>query len=72
VFLTGLIFLFWAVNPLIGMLISIAAYLLVIVIDNITARVYWQWMLKISWSVLLIISIINIAFLYFSKATIMA
>jgi ech hydrogenase subunit B len=71
VFLTGLIFLFWAVNPLIGVLISIAAYLLVIVIDNITARVYWQWMLKISWSVLLIISIINIAFLYVSKATIM-
>lgn len=71
VFLTGLIFLFWAVNPLIGVLIAIAAYLLVIVIDNITARVYWQWMLKMSWSVLLIISLINIAFLYFSKVTIM-
>jgi Formate hydrogenlyase subunit 4 len=69
VFLTGLIFLFWAVNPLIGLLISIAAYLLVIVIDNITARVYWQWMLKMSWSVLLIISIINIALLYASKVT---
>jgi ech hydrogenase subunit B len=64
VFLTGLIFLFWAVNPLIGAIISILAYLLVIVIDNITARVYWQWMLKLSWSVLLIISIVNIAFLY--------
>jgi ech hydrogenase subunit B len=66
VFLTGLIFVFWAVNPLIGAIISIIAYLLVIVIDNITARVYWQWMLKLSWSVLLIISIVNIAFLYLS------
>jgi ech hydrogenase subunit B len=66
VFLTGLIFLFWAVNPLIGAIISILAYLLVIVIDNITARVYWQWMLKLSWSVLLIISIVNIAFLYYT------
>jgi ech hydrogenase subunit B len=69
VFLTGLIFLFWAVNPLIGVLISIAAYLIVVVVDNITARVYWQWMLKLSWSVLLVISLINIAYLYFSNAT---
>lgn len=66
VFLTGLIFLFWASTPIIGVLIGIIAYLLIIVIDNITARVYWQWMLKLSWSVLLIMSIVNIAFLYFS------
>lgn len=66
VFLTGLIFLFWASTPIIGVLLGIIAYLLIIVIDNITARVYWQWMLKLSWSVLLIMSIVNIAFLYFS------
>jgi ech hydrogenase subunit B len=66
VFLTGLIFLFWASTPVIGVLIGIIAYLLVIVIDNITARVYWQWMLKLSWTVLLVISIVNIAFLYVS------
>jgi ech hydrogenase subunit B len=67
VFLTGLIFVFWAVNPLIGVLISAAAFFFVTLIDNITARVYWQWMLKLSWTVLLIISIVNIAFLYFSE-----
>lgn len=66
VFLTGLIFLFWASTPVIGVLIGIIAYLLVIVIDNITARVYWQWMLKLSWTVLLILSIVNIAYLYVS------
>ncbi|WP_243685134.1 hypothetical protein [Methanosarcina barkeri] len=48
------------------MLIGIIAYLLVIVIDNITARVYWQWMLKLSWTILLVISLVNIAFLYVS------
>ncbi|MGI5992949.1 MAG: respiratory chain complex I subunit 1 family protein [Methanosarcina sp.] len=69
VFLTGLIFVFWTVNPLIGVLIAIAAFLLVIVIDNITARVYWQWMLKLSWTLLLAISIVNIAFLYITKPT---
>lgn len=66
VFLTGLIFLFWASAPVIGVLIGIIAYLLVIVIDNITARVYWQWMLKLSWTILLVISLVNIAFLYVS------
>jgi ech hydrogenase subunit B len=66
VFLTGLIFMFWTVNPLIGAIISIVAFLLVIVVDNITARVYWQWMLKLSWTFLLAISIVNIAFLYLS------
>ena len=69
VFLTGLIFVFWAINPIIGLLISTAAFLLVIVVDNITARVYWQWMLKLSWTFLLLISIVNIAYLYLSRAT---
>lgn len=66
VFLTGLIFLFWASTPVIGVLIGIIAYLLVIVIDNITARVYWQWMLKLSWTILLVISLVNIVYLYVS------
>jgi ech hydrogenase subunit B len=64
VFLTGLLFVFWAINPVVGFLLSTAAFLLVIVVDNITARVYWQWMLKLSWTFLLIISLVNIAFLY--------
>jgi ech hydrogenase subunit B len=70
VFLTGLIFVFWTVNPLIGFLLSTAAFLLVIVIDNITARVYWQWMLKLSWTFLLAISLVNVVYLYVSGAKI--
>jgi ech hydrogenase subunit B len=64
VFLTGLLFVFWTVNPVIGFLLSTAAFLLVIVVDNITARVYWQWMLKLSWTFLLGISLVNIIYLY--------
>lgn len=64
VFLTGLLFVFWTVNPVIGFLLSTAAFLLVIVVDNITARVYWQWMLKLSWTFLLGISLINVIYLY--------
>jgi ech hydrogenase subunit B len=66
VFLTGLIFVFWAVNPLIGLIISAAAFFFVTLIDNITARVYWQWMLKLSWTLLLAISLVNVVYLYVS------
>ena len=67
VFLLGLMFLFWKVNIIIGLLVALIAFLFVIIMDNITARVYWQWMLKLSWTVLLIISVINILYLYVAK-----
>jgi ech hydrogenase subunit B len=67
VFLLGLMFIFWKVNIIIGLLIALIAFLFVIIMDNITARVYWQWMLKLSWTVLLIISVINILYLYVAK-----
>jgi ech hydrogenase subunit B len=65
VFLLGLMFLFWKVNIIIGLLIALIAFLFVIIMDNITARVYWQWMLKVSWTILLIISIANVLYLYY-------
>ncbi len=67
VFLLGLMFIFWKVNIIIGLLIALIAFLFVIIMDNITARVYWQWMLKLSWTVLLIISVINVLYLYVAK-----
>ena len=67
VFLLGLMFLFWKVNIIIGLFIALIAFLFVIIMDNITARVYWQWMLKISWTILLIISVVNVLYLYVAK-----
>jgi ech hydrogenase subunit B len=65
VFLLGLMFMFWSSNIIIGLLLAVVAFLFVIIMDNITARVYWQWMLKVSWSILLIISIANILIVYY-------
>lgn len=67
VFLLGLMFMFWSSNIIIGLLLAVIAFLFIIIMDNITARVYWQWMLKISWSILLIISIVNVLALYILK-----
>ena len=64
VFLLGLMFMFWNSSIIIGLLLAVIAFLFVIIMDNITARVYWQWMLKVSWTVLLIISLVNVFVLY--------
>jgi len=67
VFLLGLMFMFWNSSIIVGLLLAVIAFLFVIIMDNITARVYWQWMLKVSWTILLIISIVNIAYLYYIR-----
>jgi ech hydrogenase subunit B len=67
VFLLALMFLFWNVNIVIGLLLAVIAFLFVIIMDNITARIYWQWMLKMSWTILLIISVVNILAIYILK-----
>jgi ech hydrogenase subunit B len=67
VLVLGMIVLFWA-NPIwIGLLIAFAAFLLELVVDNITARMTARWMVRLSWSVGLILGILNIAYLYIMK-----
>jgi ech hydrogenase subunit B len=67
VLVLGVIALFWA-NPLwVGLLIAFGAFLLELVIDNIAARMTARWMVRLSWSVGLILGILNIAYLYIMK-----
>ncbi len=67
VLLLGIVALFWA-NPLwVGILIALGAFLLELLIDNIAARMTARWMVRLSWSVGLILGIINIAYIYFIK-----
>lgn len=47
VLLLGLVALFWAQPIWVGILIAVVAYLLEIVVDNISARTTWGWMLKV-------------------------
>ncbi|MFZ0931463.1 MAG: complex I subunit 1 family protein [Syntrophobacteraceae bacterium] len=67
VLVLGIVALFWA-NPIwIGLLIAFAAFLLELVVDNIAARMTARWMVRLSWSVGLILGILNIAYLYIMK-----
>lgn len=67
VLVLGIVVLFWA-NPIwVGVLIALAAFLLELLIDNVAARMTARWMVRLSWSVGLILGILNIAYIYFAK-----
>lgn len=67
VLVLGIIALFWT-NPLwVGILIALAAFLMELFVDNIAARMTAHWMVRLSWSIGLILGIVNIAYIYFTK-----
>lgn len=66
-FLLGLMFLFWKQNIVMGLILAAFTFIFVIIIDNISARLSWQWLVKYSWTVILALSIINILFLYLNN-----
>jgi len=64
VFLLGLVYLFFAFNPLLGIAAVIVVYLLEILIDNTNARVKWQLAVKSSWMIAAVVGVVNLAALY--------
>lgn len=70
ILLLGLMFLFWQPGIIAGIIIALLTFLFVTIVDNISARLSWQWMVKFTWSVVIGLSIVNILFLYFNKLTI--
>ena len=64
IILLGLVAMFFA-NPLwVGILIALGAYFIELVVDNICARVTYQWMLKATWLVGLGSAGVNIIWFY--------
>ena len=67
VLVLGIVALFWA-NPLvIGILIALGAFFLELLIDNIAARMTAPWMVRLSWTVGLVLGVLNIAYIYLTK-----
>lgn len=65
VLLLGFVSLLWAPNLIVGIILSLVCYFIIIVIDNISARLTWSWMLKFTWTTGLALALINIVYLYF-------
>lgn len=66
VLLLGLCSLFWATNPAAMVVLVIGAYMAEILIDNVTARLNWRWMLGYIWAMGLTLSTLNLIWLYVS------
>lgn len=62
VLVLGLVVLFWAQPVWAGLLLALAAFFVELVIDNICARMTWSWMVKLTWSVGIILCLVNLGF----------
>ena len=60
----GLISLFFAQPLWVGILIALVCYFFEILIDNISARTTWQWMVRITWVVGIGAALVNIIWMY--------
>lgn len=60
VFLLGWIYLFFAAMPWLGIIVALAAFLFVILVDNVFARLKWQAALKSAWVVAAVLGFGNI------------
>lgn len=65
IFLLGLIYLFFASIPWLGVLVALLVFFLEILIDNTFARVKWQKTLFSAWWVAIIFGVTNIVVLYY-------
>ncbi|MBF0619524.1 MAG: NADH-quinone oxidoreductase subunit H [Candidatus Omnitrophica bacterium] len=63
VFILGFVYLFFASNPVLGVAMALLAFFCELVIDNISARVRWQWLLAASWGVAFVAGGANILYL---------
>jgi len=62
--LMGLCTLFWATSWAGMISIVIVTYLLEVLIDNVSARMNWRWMLGYVWAMGLALSMVNLVWLY--------
>lgn len=67
ILMLSFVFLFFASQPVVGILLIILIYFIEIIIDNTNARVKWQFTLKSSWIVTLLFGGINLFILYILK-----
>mgnify|MGYP005846824783 CR=1 FL=1 len=64
VLVLGFISLFWATNLALGVILALVCYFLVVVADNIAARMTWSWMVKFTWSAGIGLIAVNLVFLW--------
>jgi formate hydrogenlyase subunit 4 len=64
VLLLGLAGLFWATSWVGALVTALVVYLAGIIVDNVSARVTWTWMLRFAWQIGIGLAAINVIWLY--------
>jgi len=72
VFLLGVVWLFFAWNPVIAVAAIIIAYFLEILIDNTIARVKWQLMIRSAWIIAGTLGLVNLGVLYYLRMVVIS
>jgi ech hydrogenase subunit B len=64
VLVLGLVAMFWVQPIWAGIALAAIVFVIELVIDNISARLTWDWMLKFTWGSGLILCLVNLAYLF--------
>jgi len=64
VLLLGLCTLFWSTSWVGMLVLLVATYFLEVLVDNVTSRMNWRWMLSYVWGVGLTLSLVNLIWLH--------
>ncbi len=64
ILLLGLVTMFWLQPVWVGTILAMVVFFIELVIDNICARLTWDWMLKFTWSSGIILCLVNLGFIY--------
>jgi ech hydrogenase subunit B len=67
IMLLGIFYLFFPTNLILGFAVSLIVFFFIILVDNVFARLKWQWMVKNIWIFTLILGFGNIAVIYILK-----
>jgi ech hydrogenase subunit B len=62
VLVLGLVVLFWAQPIWAGIILALVAFFIELVIDNICARMTWSWMVKLTWTLGILLCLVNLGF----------
>ncbi len=63
VLVLGLVVMFWAQPVWVGIILAMVAFFMELVIDNIYARLTWDFMLKFVWSSGIILCLVNLGYI---------
>ena len=63
--LLGIVYLFFAFNPVLAVFVALFIYFVEVLIDNTSSRLKWEVMLKSAWFVTALLGVGNLLVLYF-------